>query len=73
MLPSSGEVVSIVRTETEAHHVARECRVFTLDEIARLLDGLPGVLEAKRVFPGATVTRAGPPEFDWERGDEIPF
>ena len=73
VLPSSGEVVSIVRTETEAHHVARECRVFTLEEIARLLNGLPGVLEAKRAFPGSTVTRVGPPEFDWEKGDEIPF
>ncbi len=74
VLPSTGEVVSIVRTEAEAHHVARECRVFTLEEIARLIDGLPGaVLEAKRVFPGATVTRVGKPEMDWKRGDEIPF
>jgi hypothetical protein len=31
------------------------------------------VLEAKRVFPGATVTRVGKPEIDWERGDPIPF
>ena len=34
-LRSSGEVVSIVRTEAEAHHICRECRVFTIDEIAR--------------------------------------
>jgi hypothetical protein len=41
VLPGSGEVVSIVRTEAEAHHVARECRVFSLDEIARLIGALP--------------------------------
>lgn len=74
VLPSTGEVVAIVRTEAEAHRVCRECRVFTLDEIARLIDGLPGaVLEAKRVFPGATVTRAGKPAIDWEKGDDLPF
>jgi len=75
VLPSSGEVISIVRTEAEAHHVARECRVFTVEEIARLIDGLPdAVLEAKRVFPGATVTavRERKP-IDWKKGDEIPF
>ena len=73
-LPSSGEVVSIVRTEVEAHNVCRECRVFTLGEIGRLIESLGDtVLEAKRVFPGATVTRIGKPEMDWEKGDNIPF
>ncbi len=74
MLPSSGEVVSIVRTDAEAHHVCRECLVFTLEEVGRLIDGLPdAVLETKRVFPGARVTRVGKPEIDWEKGDELPF
>ena len=74
VLPGSGEVVSIVRTEAEAYHVARECRVFSLDEIARLIEAMGDtVLEAKRVFPGATVTRVGKPEIDWEKGDPIPF
>src|SRR5512134_4004999 len=57
VLPSSGEVVAIVRTEAEAYHLCREMRVFTLVEIGRLIEALgPTVLEAKRVFPGATVT-----------------
>jgi hypothetical protein len=46
-----------------------------LDEIARAIEGLGDVvLEAKRVFPGATVTavRTKPP-IDWEKGDEGPF
>ena len=74
VLPTSSEVVSIVRTEAEAHHVARESRVFSLDEIARLIEALGDtVLEIKRVFPGATVSRIGKPEIDWEKGDDIPF
>ncbi len=74
VLPSTGEVIALVRTEAEAHHVCREALVFTLEEIGRLIEGLgDGVLEAKRVFPGAAVTRIGKPPIDWERGDEIPF
>ena len=73
-LPSSGQVVAIVRTPAEAHHVAGERLVFSVDEIAWLIDDLPAaVLETKRVFPGAVVARVGPPEIDWERGDDIPF
>jgi hypothetical protein len=75
VLPSTGEVVSLVRTTVEAHHVARECRVFTIEEVAILIDALDdGVLNIKQKFPGATVTgirRKAP--VDWERGDEIPF
>ena len=75
VLPSTGEVVSLVRTEVEAHHVARECRVFTVAEIATLIEALgDGVLNIKQKFPGATVTgirRKAP--VDWERGDDIPF
>jgi hypothetical protein len=74
VLPSSGEVAAIVRTEAEAHHVCREMRVFTLKEIGRLIEALgPTVLQAKRVFPGATVTGIRKPEMDWDKGDEIPF
>jgi hypothetical protein len=75
VLPSTGEVVSLVRTTAEAHHVARECRVFTVDEVAVLIDALgTGVLGVKQEFPGATVTgiRRKPP-VNWERGDPIPF
>ena len=75
VLTSTGEVVSLVRTEAEAHHVAREGRVFTVVEIATLIEGLGDtVLEAKKQFPGATVTgirRKAP--IDWALGDELPF
>ena len=54
--------------------VCRECRVFTLAEIGRLTEALgPTVLEAKRVFPGATVSGIRKPEIDWKKGDDIPF
>ena len=50
MLPSTGEVVSLVRTEAEAHHVARECRVFTVTEVAILIEALGnGVLAVKHM------------------------
>jgi hypothetical protein len=75
VLPKSGEVVSLVRTDAEAHHVAREGRVFTIAEIGILIEALgDGVLGVKQTFPGATIAaiRHSNP-IDWERGDEIPF
>jgi hypothetical protein len=75
VLPDTGEVISLVRTEAEAHHIVREGRVFTLSEIAQLIAGLgAAVLEAKKQFPGATVTGIRrKPAIDWSRGDDLPF
>ena len=75
VLPDTGEIVSLVRTEAEAHHVAREGRVFTVAEIATLIAGLgDAVLEAKKQFPGASVTAIRrKPAADWARGDDVPF
>jgi len=75
MLPDTGEIVSLVRTSAEAHHVARAGRVFTVAEVAILIAALGnGVLEAKKLFPGATVTgvRRQPP-MDLSPDDEVPF
>ena len=74
VLPETGEVVSLVRTDAEAQHVAREGRVFTVAEVATLIAGVgDAMLDVKQWFPGATVTgiRRKPP-IDWERGDELP-
>ena len=75
VLPSTGEVISLVRSAEEAHHVAREGRVFTVAEVAILIEALgDGVLDIKQKFPGAAVTgirRKSP--INWETGDEIPF
>ena len=75
VLPESGEIVSLVRTEAEAHHVAREGRMFTVAEIATLIAGLGDtVLEAKKQFPGAAVTGIRrKPAADWARGDDVAF
>jgi len=73
VLPSTGEVISIVHTEAEAQHICRACRVFTLAEIGQLIEGLgETVLAAKSIFPGATITAVREP-MDWEHGDEMPF
>jgi hypothetical protein len=75
VLPDSGEIVSLVRTNAEAHHVARASRVFTLAEVAILIAALGNaLLEAKKQFPGATVTsiRCKPP-VDSSDSDDIPF
>jgi hypothetical protein len=75
VLPKTGEVISLVRTPVEDHHIARECRVFTVAELAVLIEALgDDTLEVKRHFPGAAVTgvRRKKP-IDWDRGDEIPF
>ena len=77
VLPASGEVVSIVRTEAEAHHVARESEVWTLAEIAVLIERLgDDVRQVKRTFPGSAVVEVrdrDPPPIDWEKGDDPPF
>jgi hypothetical protein len=72
-LPTSGAVVALVRTEIEAHHLARYRQVVTVAEVARLIERLgKGVLEVKRVFPGAAVVevRRRPAE---EEGADAPF
>ena len=77
VLPASGEVVSIVRTEIEAHHVARETEVWTLAEIAVLIERLGHDLrQIKRAFPGSAVVEVrdrDPPPIDSEKGDDPPF
>jgi len=53
-------VAAIVQDTAEAHAVVAEGRqvaVYSLDEIGRMLATYPGVLKAKRIWPGATVTR----------------
>ena len=77
VLPATGEVVSIVRTEAEAHHVARESEVWTLAEIAVLIERLGDeVRQVKRTFPGSAVVEVRDrdlPPIDWEKGDDPPF
>jgi hypothetical protein len=76
VLAATGEIVSIVRTEAEAHHIARESEVWTLAEIAVLIERLgDGVRQVKRTFPGSMVVevRDRSPPAHRERTDNPPF
>lgn len=82
---SDGRVAAIVRDGDDAHRVVatgRAVNVYTLEEIARLLEAHRVVGEAKLIFPGARVERvsrqvddpldafaSSKPDLD----DEIPF
>jgi hypothetical protein len=64
-----GSVVALVRDWRDAaamkqQAVGRHVKVYTLDEIANLIENLPQLVKAKEVFPGAQVTRVGPPNRD---------
>ena len=69
VLPGTGELVSLVRTEAEAHCIARAGRVFTMAQIGTLIEAFgEGVMLAKPT----TDVRCKPP-VDWLHGDVIPF
>jgi hypothetical protein len=55
-------VAAIVRDNADAHAVIAEGRkvaVYTLEEIGRLLAGMPALAKAKTVWPGAAVVSVG--------------
>ena len=59
---SDGVVLAIVGDPDDtrralARQDGRKMVVYTLEEVARLLADYPGVIKAKYVFPGATVTK----------------
>jgi hypothetical protein len=63
-LPSTGEIVAIVRTAEEASAIARDRKgaVYTLAEVAVALDAFGDEVRAtKAAFPGATVTAVRQP------------
>lgn len=57
---AKGAVYAIVRQSSDARKIkadGRHVEVFTLDEVAHLLDGFPEIVKAKQVFEGAKVTQ----------------
>ena len=63
VIPSTGEIVAIVRTAEEASAVARERNgaVYTLAEVAVAIDAFGDQVRAvKATFPGASVTAVRP-------------
>ena len=74
VLPSTGEVVAVVRTQAEAHKVAKGKRTFSMSEIGILIDGLKRqVLDIKHTFPGVSVVVVYPVAEADEFGPGIPF
>lgn len=75
-LLSDGTVVAVVRTDAEASKViadGRHVAVYTLREVANVIEALPQVLRVAKVeWPGAKVQP--PSDRSWvKQGDELPF
>ena len=70
-----GRVLAVTRTNAEALRVAQDDRakvVWTLEEVARLVDKVELVNVVKREFPGARVTSISDPTYGCQ-DDPIPF
>ena len=71
--------IAIVQDHSHGKYAAEGHRVFTIDEVTRLISAqYKAVYDVKTVFPGSEVTKItqngeGKPPMDWEKGDEIPF
>ncbi len=79
---SDGTVIGVVADEDAAlaaDPAGRKMQIYTMKEIARLLEGFPAIAKLKSEFPGATVTGAResmPPSVTWLSAnpeDELPF
>lgn len=75
---ADGSVAAVVRTDAEASKViadGRHLHVYTMTEIANLIDVLPDALKvAKITFPGATIEPPSARDRSWvKNGDPIPF
>lgn len=78
---STGVVVAVCASVDDAAAViasGRKVSVYTVDEIARLVEAFPEIVAAKKTFPGATVERIGktiqdPIEAVEAFDDSIPF
>lgn len=77
VLQSTGEVCVLVRDAADAGRVKADGRmVWSVDEIASLIDGLPDQVKAvKAAFADSKVRiqEKGMAGYDWKRGDELPF
>jgi hypothetical protein len=64
-LPSGNGVVAIVQgPDVKVPHDGRNVQVWTLEEIARVIEAFPSIGKCKEVWPGATVEVVRPPPDD---------
>ncbi|MFH1157622.1 MAG: hypothetical protein V1721_01865 [Pseudomonadota bacterium] len=74
LLPTAGVAIALVRTEAEAHALAKDRVAFTVAEIGQWLEKIPeAVDQVKRKHPGVLLSLNKPKAFDWKKGDPIPF
>ena len=74
VLPTAGVAAALVRTDAEAHALAKDRVVFTTAEVGAWLERLPDAVERiKRKHPGVLLSLSKPASFNWKRGDDIPF
>jgi hypothetical protein len=74
LLPTAGVAVGIVRTEAEAHALAKDRVAFTTAEIGQWLEKVPEAVDrVKRKYPGVLLSLNKPKAFNWKKGDDIPF
>lgn len=74
VLPTAGVAIAIVRTEAEAHALAKDRIAFTTAEVGQWLETVPEVIDrVKRKHPGVLLSLSKPKSFDWKKGDPIPF
>ena len=74
VLPTAGIAVAIVRTEAEAHALAKDRVAFTAAEIGQWLEKVPEAVDfVKRKHHGVLLSLNKPKAFDWKKGDPIPF
>lgn len=72
--PESGNHYRICKNITEARAATeKEVIVYSLQEVARILEGANLMQEIKKTFPGATVGKVGRVKVDFVDGEEMPF
>lgn len=70
--PDSGQVFRIVKSNYDAGIALKDgAMVFTLQEVARILDAHATIKDVKATFPDATVANIH--AVDWNKGDDLPF
>ena len=71
-----GRVIAVARNSAEAwvaaHRLGRDVSVWSMSEIARLIDGYPELVDIKTHWPGAAVKAVRTPLPD-KLDDEVPF
>lgn len=71
--PDSGHVYRIVKNNYDAGVSLNDgARVYTLEEVARIIEAHDNINAVKDVFPNATVLKIED-TFDYNKGDKLPF